>query len=1038
MRKTAPEKLDDPVSAVLVKGDDIGTARFMSAEELDAIHAVLSATNEAVLKARDAASLYRMVCQAAIESGKFSAATVFLIGGGDSHIDVVDSAGSISITEMKELKISVDINSPFGRGLIGDAFRSGSCSVSDDLWADDRFKPWHARFKANAMRSGAAVPIDQNGLHIGVFVVYAACVAAFTPESVALIAQMARNIGFALENFGRDADRIAAIAAVRIGEQRYREMLESIEDVYYEIDLNGRHVFFNHAFPRMLGYSTAEFSNASNHDFQTPEMAKHVAAAFLSVYETGNTLADAEWEYLHKDGRVIRVEGSVHLLYDKQADRSGFYGVLRDITERRRMENALRQSEERYRNIVESIGDPYYEVDVAGTFTLANPAFCRMLGYDIANIVGCSYRQFQTRAMANEVFKTFNTAFLRRDTIASFDWEIIKSDGNVVTGEGSVQPISDGDGRITGFRGILRDVTERRRMEDALRDSESRFRALTELSTDWYWELDLEFRYTALRGHHTSEGPLTRSFIGRLAWETTLQVEAPGSWEQLRRTLEARQPFRDVVMRRVNSTKEPLYISASGEPVFDLKGGFQGYRGASREITQQKLAESRVQYLASHDALTGLANRGSFSQLLTAAIESSRRYKRCFALMYLDLDRFKFVNDTLGHQVGDELLIALSTRFRNALRASDVIARLGGDEFVILIQEVENAEQAVAVAEKLLESAGVAVALSGGRECRVTVSIGITLFPQDGTDDVSLMKRADIAMYFAKEKGKNNYQFYTSDIDARTSVQFLMEGHLRHALSRSEFSLHYQPKLRLSDNTVSSAEALLRWNNPTLGQIPPDRFIPLAEETGLIIPIGRWVLQEACRQNMAWRKKGLGNICVAVNLSARQFEGETLLGDIAEALKTNQIPARFLEIEITEGMVMSEPERAIALLHSIKAMGVKIAIDDFGTGYSSLAQLKRYPIDSLKIDQAFIRDVPENKQDKAIMCAIVSMARTLDLTVVAEGVETGQQAQFLRATSCDEIQGYHFSKPLPAKEFARFLSSYRSDPPSFEKSVADT
>ena len=994
---------------------------------LGAIYAVLSATNEALLHARDADALYREVCDAATRSGKFQVAAICVAAASTGHIEVVAHAGALSAVAIQDLPLSVDIDSPYGHGLVGTAFRSGQTCISNDLSADPRLAAWAQRLRGSKLRAGAAVPIAPHGAATGVLLVYAAEPHAFDAQTVSLIERMSRNIGFALENFAREVERAASEETVRISERRFRGMLEGIEDAYYEVDLSGRHMFFNQAFPRLIGYTTEEIAGTSNRDFQTPAMAQQVAAVFHEVFETGNTIADAEWEYLHKNGSVVRVEGSVHLLYDSHADRAGFFGVLRDITARRRTEQALRQSEERYRSIVESIGDPYYEVNLRGILTLVNPAFCRMLGFEQEDIVGSNFRKFQTKKMAADVMRTFGDVFHTRMARDSFEWEMIRSDSSVVMGVGSVQPVIEADGKAVGFRGILRDITERRRMEESLRDSEARFRALTELSSDWYWELDETFRYTVLDGYRGTAGPLTRSFIGRLAWETSLGPEASADWDQLRRTLQARQPFRDAVMVRVGRSGEPRYISASGEPVFAADGAFMGYRGASREITQQKLAETRVHYLANHDALTGLYNRVSFSETLGHAIATSRRYGRGFAVLYLDLDRFKFVNDTLGHPTGDALLVALAARFRSALRDGDVLARLGGDEFVVLVQEIDSAEKAAVAARKLLLAASGTVQLAAGRECRVSASIGIALFPLHGDDEGTLMKHADIAMYFAKERGKNNFQFYSDEIDTRASEQLLLETQLRDALARGEFSLHFQPKLSLADNRIHGAEALLRWYNPELGNVPPNRFIALAEETGLIVPIGRWVLQEACRQSMAWRADGLPELCIAVNLSVRQFEDAALLGDMADALKASGMPARLLELEITEGMVVSEPERAIALLHAVKAMGVRLAVDDFGTGYSSLAQLKRYPIDTLKIDQAFIRDIPANEQDKAITQAIISMARTLRLTVVAEGVETAGQFDFLHEAACDELQGYHFSRPLTAQAFALFVRDHQSE-----------
>jgi len=438
---------------------------------------------------------------------------------------------------------------------------------------------------------------------------------------------------------------------------------------------------------------------------------------------------------------------------------------------------------------------------------------------------------------------------------------------------------------------------------------------------------------------------------------------------------------------------------------------------------ERRRAEARIEYLATHDALTGLPNRVMFNQLVTVAIESAKRYERKFAVLFVDLDRFKIVNDTLGHESGDVLLKEMSERFRHTLRASDVVARLGGDEFVVLVQEVKESRQVATVARKILSSTIRPITING-QECRVTASVGIALFPADGDSHQSLMKNADIAMYLAKEEGKNNFQFYSKDIKTQSLERMTLETNLRRALERNEFTLHYQAKRDLRSGDITGVEALLRWNNVELGAVSPMQFIPVAEETGLIVPIGRWVLKTACAQNMAWQREGLPPVCIAVNLSPRQFADPNLLADIKTTLRETGMASHLLELEVTEGMVMHNTERAVKLLTAIKEMGVRLAIDDFGTGYSSLAQIKRFPIDTLKVDRSFIREIPGDTEDRAITEAIIAMGKTLSLTVVAEGVETNEQERFLREHACDEMQGYYFSKPIAATEFAQFLRAH--------------
>jgi diguanylate cyclase (GGDEF)-like protein len=560
--------------------------------------------------------------------------------------------------------------------------------------------------------------------------------------------------------------------------------------------------------------------------------------------------------------------------------------------------------------------------------------------------------------------------------------------------------------------------------ELALRESEARFRSLTELSSDWYWEQDAEFRFTRLEGRHVEGGESVagESSLGKTRWETGLQVDGEGGWQGHRALLEAHQPFRDVVMYR-STPGVTRHVSISGEPMSDRNGHFIGYRGVGEDITPRKLAEERIQYLAHHDGLTGLPNRVMFSEMLNLAIPHARRYNGSFALLFIDLDRFKIINDTLGHEAGDKLLQEVSARLIDTVRESDVVARLGGDEFVVLVHEVSDAKDAATVAGKILSALIKPVDLEG-HECRVTASIGICMYPADAPDEQSLMKNADIAMYYAKEEGKNNFQFYSKDIKSQSIERMALETSLRRAIEREEFFLHYQAKLDLKTGQINGVEALVRWQHPELGLVSPAQFIPLAEETGLIVPLGKWVLRTACAQNMAWQRDGLPPICMAVNLSMRQFADDSLLQVVAAALQDSGMRPELLELELTESMVMHNAERAARMLGLIKQMGVRLAIDDFGVGYSSLAQIKRFPIDTLKVDRSFIRNLPQNPEDRAITEAIIAMGRTLSLTVVAEGVETVEQEAFLREHACDESQGFYFSKPIAADRFADLLRQH--------------
>ncbi len=475
----------------------------------------------------------------------------------------------------------------------------------------------------------------------------------------------------------------------------------------------------------------------------------------------------------------------------------------------------------------------------------------------------------------------------------------------------------------------------------------------------------------------------------------------------------------EVWNRRKNGAIYPEWLSLS--EVRDDTGKVTNYVSVFTDITLRKESEQRLQFLANHDALTKLPNRTLLQERIEHALRLAQRNKTQLAVLFIDLDRFKIINDTLGHDAGDLLLLEASRRLMKCLRESDTIARQGGDEFVVLLEEFGDDVQYLAtVARKVMGALTQPFTLQG-QEIFISASIGISVYPQDGQDMNALLKNADIAMYRAKEQGKNTFQFYASDSNVHSFERLALENSLRKALERKEFVLHYQPKVDLATDTIVGAEALVRWQHPDLGMVPPAQFIPLAEEAGLIGPIGEWVLREACMQNRAWQEAGLPLITIGVNLSGGQFRDENLRNVIASALAQSGMQPFYLELEITESMIMQNPERAVDILQGFREMGMHTSIDDFGTGYSSLGYLKRFPLDSLKVDRSFVQDVPGDLDDVAITQAIIGLAHSLGLKVVAEGVETSAQLDFLRRQHCEQIQGYIFSEPLPAEEFAKLL-----------------
>jgi diguanylate cyclase (GGDEF)-like protein/PAS domain S-box-containing protein len=486
------------------------------------------------------------------------------------------------------------------------------------------------------------------------------------------------------------------------------------------------------------------------------------------------------------------------------------------------------------------------------------------------------------------------------------------------------------------------------------------------------------------------------------------------------RALHGRTPPLEVLIRRRSGELMPVEVEGSTIE----QGGQQMIVLVVRDITVRRQTEETLRSLAYHDQLTGLPNRLLFHDRLSQAIERARRGRQLLGVMLVDLDRFKLINDSLGLETGDQVIKGVANRLSQALRKSDTVARLGGDEFMVLLLGLTGAESAARVAQKLLEALKPPLAIEA-HELTTSASIGIALFPHDGDDADGLIKNADNALSRAKEQGRNHYQFYTDDMNAAAFERLMLESRLRKALEQGELVIHYQPKVSLADGAIVGAEALLRWFHPDLGLVPPADFIPLAEETGLIVPIGAWVLHAACTQLRRWHSLGHGHMQVSINLSARQFQEQNLVATVAAVLQESELPTGSVELELTESVIMRDAPETVRRLRELTSLGIRLAIDDFGTGYSSLGYLKAFPIGALKIDRSFIRDVERDPNSAALVQAIIALANSLMLKVVAEGVETRVQLEMLRSFGCHELQGYVFSRPVPADELTALLEGGR-------------
>jgi diguanylate cyclase (GGDEF)-like protein/PAS domain S-box-containing protein len=570
---------------------------------------------------------------------------------------------------------------------------------------------------------------------------------------------------------------------------------------------------------------------------------------------------------------------------------------------------------------------------------------------------------------------------------------------------------------------IARDVTRRKRTHEVLWRDLERFdlasKATNDAILDWDLSNDQLWRsdnYVEVFGRGGEGGGLDMaSWFEHVHPDDRARVQ-----EQLLVTIKSTANKWNDEFRVLRDGQKVKHVFARGHVTRAEDGSARRMSSVLQDVTERKEQEDRIRFLADHDELTELPNRSLFRQAVTKALQRAERSGKMLSILFFDLDRFKNINDSLGHDAGDEVLRAVAERLTACVRKIDVVARFGGDEFAVLTEGLTAEDQASTVARKILEVLSKPMILAG-RQYRPAASIGISTYPTDGRDVQSLLKNADIAMYRAKEEGRGTFQFYSEQLNTHSVQRLEFESNLSNALNNREFVLYYQPKVDLATGRITGLEALIRWISPQLGFVPPGDFISIAEETGLIVPIGRWVAQTACVQNRAWQKGGLPQLRIAINISARQMADKGLVAFMAETIRMTGLTVESLELEITESAVMSNQEHAEKVLNELKALGFHLTMDDFGTGYSSLAYLKRFPFDSVKIDQSFVRGIPESKDDEAIVEAIIAMAHSLQLKVVAEGVETKEQFEFLRSLGCDQIQGYYFSKPIPANEIVMLL-----------------
>jgi diguanylate cyclase (GGDEF)-like protein/PAS domain S-box-containing protein len=831
---------------------------------------------------------------------------------------------------------------------------------------------------------------------------------------------------FGLVGVNRDiTDRKRMEEAVRESEDRYRNLFELAPLPLIVIDDSSLKILAaNRPAEEKYGYTRDELLSMKILDLQLEADRERVAQQ-LSKRDAARP-ALVQHRHVTKSGQVIHAEVTARPL--------AFHGrdsrilLINDVSERLRAEEALRESEERFRATFEqaSVGMALRGVDPRNPRWLrVNQKLCDILGYTREELLRLTSVDVTPPGDRDAAIDRNEQLLSGQIAAYSREKRYMRKDGQIIWVNISLTAVRSADGMPTHVISIIQDITGRRRAEEALRESEEQFHQLANNIPQVFWICDAlqkEMIYVSPAYERITGQSIAQLRADARTWLSSVHEEDRERVKTAR--ISAVNGEYDEVFRVVRSDGTVRWVRDRAFPIRDAQGRVYRIAGIAEDITDIRESEERLLYLAHYDNLTSLPNRVLFYDRLKQALSQARRNEWITAVMFLDLDRFKNVNDTLGHGAGDLLLRQVSERLSACVRSGDTVGRLSGDEFAIVCSNLAGPDDASLVAQKIMGTFIRSFNLYG-KEVFVSTSIGITLFPTDSQDQDTLIQNADTAMYRAKELGRDSFRFYTPEMNARALEKLSMESSLRRALERQEFLLYYQPKASLTTGEVVGVEALLRWRHPELGLVSPVEFMPMLEETGLVVAAGEWVIRTACAQIKAWQEAGLPSIPIAVNLSARQFQVKDLGITISSILQAEGIRHDLLELEITEGSLTTDAEEAADTLGYLNSLGVRVAIDDFGTGYSSLSRLKRFPLDALKIDGSFVRDITTDADDAAITRAIITMAHSLGLAVVAEGVETEEQLAFLDANGCDQIQGYYFSVPLAAEQCTLFIAGGR-------------
>ncbi len=836
----------------------------------------------------------------------------------------------------------------------------------------------------------------------------------------------------------KDISQIKSMdAALKASEALNQELKERVElaisgnnDGIWDWNIIDDSVYFSPRWKEMLGFNDDEISNDfSNwetrvHPDELPDVLIHVQDNLEGKTEYFETT----YRLKHKDGHWVWILDRGKTLFDESGKAVRMIGTHTDVTTEKEKQLEFAHQVQ----TIAEVHDSVISTDLEGYITNWNTGSEVLLEYTADEMVGEHIKKIYLEEDYDSLHKNINALKQKRKHNAIV--RLVKKTRSILVAELSLSLLKDERGAPVGMIGYSRDITERQQAEDELLEQHKYMQSIIDSVDDPIMVIKEDYTVSLMNSmlHQQTINTNVTDPEHPKCYEISHQRSTPCDGHNhpcpLQIVMESEEHI-SVVHDHINVNGKKKYVELSAAPLFDNRQNCIGIIEVARDITehlviQDELREQKniLHHQAHHDALTGLPNRVLFNDRLQHGIEKAKRNKTELALFFIDLDRFKQINDSLGHATGDSILKIVTERLKNTIRNEDTLARLGGDEFTIIMEDLNQRQDASLLAHKILEILELPMQIND-QILYVSSSIGISLYPQDDMDAHTLLKYADTAMYRAKEEGRNNCQFYSAEMTELAVERIVMKTSLRQALEKEEFVVHYQPQIDANTNTLTGVEALIRWQHPTQGLIWPAKFLSLAEETGLIVEINLWVMRTAMRQVGIWYQQGLNPGVLALNLTMRQLRHDDFVQTIQQMIETCKFKPQWLELEVTEGRVMQKPESSIKKLKQVNALGIGIAIDDFGTGYSSLSSLKRLPINKLKIDRSFVKDVPENEEDTAIVKAIIALAKSLNLDLIAEGVETLEQKDFLVENNCTNIQGFYYSRPLPADEIETMLKS---------------